>query len=473
MPTTTPPPIVSFRSTGRCCAALIGVGLLAVTAATARAQEAAPAGSPTANRDPEIPFEKYQLPNGLEVILAPDNRVPLVAVNVWYHVGSGNEVPGKSGFAHLFEHMLFQGSQHVGGDRHFEILKQIGGSGVNGTTNTDRTNYYEVVPSNLIETALWLESDRMGYLLPLVTAPSLKNQIDVVRNERRQNYENVPYGPARFVLSAALYPEGHPYRYLTIGDAREIESASLEEVRGFYQTWYVPANATLLLAGDFDPAQAKALVERWFGGFPASRRPPVRAAIPMPSVKRTRIEVADDQARMRRLTYAWHTPARYAAGDAELDILADALSRTGTGRLYRRLVHESQLASSVSAYQASRQLSSYFAIEVTLRPDADLAQVEAILEEELGRILATPISRAELDRHVVNREAGLVWSLEGLMARAEILQAYNHYLGDPDSIGRDLARYRSATPEGVRDVAARWLQRDARVEMLVVPGGKP
>src|SRR6185295_1937382 len=230
------------------------------------------AGTPSP-ADPRIAFESYRLPNGLEVILAPDKTVPLVAVNVWYDVGSGYEVHGRSGFAHLFEHMMFQGSRHVGEDQHFEVLRKIGAESVNGTTNTDRTNYFEVVPSNQIETALWLESDRMGWLLDLLNKKSLDNQIEVVRNERRQNYDNRPYGKALFAEYAALYPEGHPYRYLTIGKHEDLVNASLPDVKGFFKTWYVPANATLTVSGDFDVARGKQLVEKWFGMLPTSVKP--------------------------------------------------------------------------------------------------------------------------------------------------------------------------------------------------------
>src|SRR6266545_2112102 len=316
---------------------------------------------PAAADDPSIKFERYRLANGLEVILHQDNRVPLVAVDVWYHVGSGDETTGKSGFAHLFEHMLFQGSEHVGDDRHFEVLKRIGGSSVNGSTNTDRTNYFEVVPSHQLETALWLEADRMGYLLPKLTEPSFNNQVEVVRNERRQNYDNVAYGRARFAVAEGLYPEGHPYRYLTIGRHEDLEAATVEDVTAFYKKWYVPSNATLVLAGDVESAEARKLVDKWFGGFPGTRKP-LHLMPPIPTIERSRREVADPFARLRRIEYAWHSPAMFAAGDAELDIVADALGAPGTGRLYKILVHEKQLAQSVSTFQASQQFSSFFEV---------------------------------------------------------------------------------------------------------------
>ena len=418
---------------------------------------------------PEVPFIKYQLDNGMEVILHQDKAVPLVAVNVWYHVGSGNETPGKSGFAHLFEHMLFQGSEHVGEDKHFEVLKEIGATGVNGTTNFDRTNYFEVVPSHQLEVALWLESDRMGYLLPVLTKKSLDNQIEVVRNERRQNYDNQPYRRALFKTFETLYPDGHPYRYLVIGKHEDLASSRLEDVKNFYRRWYAPSNATLVLAGDFEIDEAKKLVAKWFGGFPKAPEPETQppATPTIQGVKR--VEVPDPFAKLRQINWVWHTPKFYAPGDAELDIAADALSRTGTGRLYKILVHEKQLAQSVSAGQSSRGFSSHFQISVMLKSDADLAEVEKIVEAELDKMRREPISRREFDRAVTNIEAGQIWGLESLNARANLLQSYNHFLGDPGFIAKDLARYTGSSPEKVRDTVARYLTKTNRGEILTVP----
>ena len=421
------------------------------------------------NKDPRVEFERYKLDNGLEVILHQDNSIPLVAVDVWYHVGAGDEVPGRSGFAHLFEHMLFQGSKHVGEDRHFEILKGLGSS-PNGSTNFDRTNYFEVVPSHHLETALWIESDRMGYFLPLLTGPSLKNQIDVVRNERRQSYDNEPYGKTRFAVSHLLHPEGHPYRDLVIGKHEDLEAAELDDVIGFYKKWYVPGNATLVIAGDFDSKNAKELVKKWFGSFPKTGRPAHRK-LEIPLIKRAREEVKDSLAKLRRIEYVWHTPAFFQPGDAELDILASALGATGTGRLYKILVHEKQLAQSVGAFQSSRQHSSYFTVLVTAKSGADLKEIERIVNQELERVRGEPISRREFDRAVVEQESGFVWGLESLLARAEALQKYNHYLGNPDFITGDLDRYRKTSPAAIQKIAAKFLDPGRRVAVLTMPGG--
>ena len=418
--------------------------------------------------DPKVEFEKYSLPNGLEVILVPDKTVPLVAVNVWYHVGSGYEVYGRSGFAHLFEHMMFQGSKHVPEDKHFDILKKIGADGVNGTTNTDRTNYYEIVPSNQLETALWLESDRMGYLLDKLTLPSLKNQIDVVRNERRQNYDNRPYGKALFAIYAGLYPEGHPYRYLTIGKHEDLVNASVDDVKNFFKTWYVPANATLTVAGDFDVPATKALIEKWFGKFPKSVKP-TPIAIPAPLTKSSETVVPDEFAKLRQITFTWHSPANYAEGDAELDIAASALDQEGPGRLYKALVYDRPLAQSVSAGQSGAQFSGTFAITVTLRSDASLDDVKKIVADEVARLAKEPLTDKEIGRVIAANEMAFVRRLETPFGRSQTLQGYNHYLGDPDRITWDLDRYRKTTAEKIRATVAAYLVPDRVVTVISNP----
>jgi len=427
---------------------------------------------PPASNDPKITFAKYQLPNGLDVILAPDSTVPLVAVNVWYHVGSGYEVLGKSGFAHLFEHMMFQGSRHVGEDKHFEVLKKIGVDNVNGTTNTDRTNYFEVVPSNQIETALWLESDRMGWLLDLVNKKSLDNQIEVVRNERRQNYDNRPYGKALFAEYAALYPEGHPYRYLTIGKHEDLVNASLPDVKGFFKTWYVPANATLTVSGDFDLATGKQLVEKWFGKLPASVKPAV-VAVPAPAVKATEVTVTQDPlAKLTQVIFAWHSPATYADGDAELEILADALSREGPGRLYKALVYDHPLAQSVRVAQGGRTFSGIFEVTVTLRGEAKVEDVKKIVFDEIARAGKEPLADKEIHRVIASREAAAIRQLETVFGRSQVLQDYNHYLRDPDKISWDLERYRTASGDAIRAVAAAYLSPAHVVTVITIPQTK-
>jgi len=424
--------------------------------------------------DPRVAFERYRLPNGLEVILAPDPAVPLVAVNVWYHVGSGYEVPGKSGFAHLFEHMMFQGSKHVGEDKHFEILRNIGAENVNGTTNTDRTNYFEVVPSNQLEAALWLESDRMGWLLDLVNQGSLDNQIDVVRNERRQRIDNVPYGKALFAESAALYPEGHPYRYTTIGKHEDLKAASLDDVKGFFRTWYVPANATLTVSGDFELAAGKQLVGKWFGALPVSAKPRV-VAVAVPVVKATEVVITDDPlAKLGQVVFAWHSPAVYRDGDAELEVLADALAREGPGRLYRALIYDHPIAQTVRVRQENRTFSGVFEISVTLRGEAKVDDVKRIVFDELARLGREPLTDKDIQRFVAAAEARAIRQLETAFGRSQGLQQYNHYLGDPDKLTWDLDRFRTMTPDKVTAAAAKYLSPDHVVTVITVPakGGR-
>jgi len=414
------------------------------------------AATPAFADDPKIAFEKYKLPNGLEVILAPDQSVPLVAVNVWYHVGSGDEVVGRSGFAHLFEHMMFQGSKNVGSDKHFETLRKIGSDQINGTTNSDRTNYFEVVPSNQLETGLWLESDRMGYLLELLDRKALDNQIDVVRNERRQRYDNVPYAKSRLALYEVMYPEGHPYRYTTIGKHEDLTAASVDDVKTFFKTWYVPSNATLAIVGDFDTAEAKKLVDKWFASFPKSAKPSEKV-IPAPKAKGTTITVDDSFAKQRQVTFAWHSPAVYAEGDAELDIAGNAMAAEGRGTLYKTLVYDKQLATRVSAGQGGSTFSGMFTITVTLRSDADLGTVQQIVLDEVKRLAKDTVSEKEIARVVAANEAWAIRGLEGLNSRADALQGWNHYLGDPDKLSWDLDRYRKTSAEKVRAAVEKYL----------------
>jgi len=424
--------------------------------------------APEPSSDPSIPFEKYTLDNGLEVILLQDQTVPLVAVSVWYHGGSGYETAGKSGFAHLFEHMLFQGSQNVGEDRHFDVLKKIGSSTVNGTTNSDRTNYFEVVPSNQLENALWLESDRMGYLLPLLTQKSLDNQIDVVRNERRQRYDNVAYGRSRLALAEMLYPEGHPYRYMTIGRHEDLEGAAIEDVKNFFRQWYVPSNATLTLAGDFEVAKAKELVTKWFAGFPKIARPARKSATIPVLAATVRKDVDDPFARLTRIHYAWHSPQIFSDADFELDVVATVLGAYGWGRLHRALVLDERSAQSVSVYNAGAQHSSVFHVVVDLKPGQDMAKAEQVIARELDKIRKEPISAAEMKRVLIGTESSFVWGLEDLMGRVEQLQSFNHYTGDPGYAQTYLKRLRALTPARVRDSAAQILGKP-RAEIITKP----
>jgi predicted Zn-dependent peptidase len=355
-------------------------------------------------------------------------------------------------------------------DKHFEVLRKLGANDVNGTTNTNRTNYFEVVPSNALETALWLESDRMGHLLDVLDKTELDNQIDVVRNERRQNYDNQPYRKALFALYAAMYPEGHPYRYLTIGKHEDLVNASVDDVKNFFKTWYVPANATIAIVGDFDTAAAKKLVEKWFGTFPASKKP-VPIEVPMPATKPTTVTVEDSFAKLPQITFAWHSPKIYADGDAELDVAASALTAEGRGRLYKTLVYDKQLAQSVRASQESNGFSSMFTITVTLRSGASVDEVTKLVMDEVKRVGTENISEKEFQRFLAEVEASVIYGLETVNARANELQEFNHFLGDPGKLTWHLDRYRKTTPDKIRAVFAKYVVPANAVTVITKPTG--
>ncbi len=441
---------------------------------------AALAASPSAfaaTRSP-IPIQRFSLPNGLSVVVQEDHTVPVVAVEVYYHVGSKDEAPGKTGFAHLFEHLMFKGSRNVGDGQHFNAVIEAGGT-CNATTNRDRTNYYEVVPSSFLERALFLEADRMAHLLDGLTQRSLDNQRDVVRNERRQNYENRPYGSSVRALTEALYPATHPYHWLTIGDHADLERASLADVQAFFRTYYRPGNATLALVGDVDLPTAKRLVEKQFGAIPSNpadpTQPPSKQRTvrpkPLPIVQlseasRTTIE---DRVSLERLTIAWPTPAELEPGDAELDLLSVILGPS-SGRLHRRLVHEAQLAQQVSVGQSSSLLSSHFEITVTLAPGHTSDEVLPIIDAELTALRdgKQPITAAELAQAKTRGESELFFSLQSALGRATRILGYDYSAGDPDFVMKDLRRYQVLTAEKVQAAASRHLG-DKRVVLIVKP----
>jgi zinc protease len=421
---------------------------------------------------PKLDVEKYTLPNGLEVILSEDHRVPLVGVDVWYHVGPAHEAAGRTGFAHLFEHMMFQGSKHIESDAHFRLLAGAGASGVNGTTNFDRTNYFETMPSNQLELALWLESDRMGYLLETVDQAKLSNQQDVVRNERRQSYENRPYGIVEEAMFQALFPKGHPYHGVVIGSHADIQAAKLEDVRDFFRQYYAPNNATIAIAGDIDKAATKKLIEKYFGTLKRGPAvPPVTAKTPPVTAERRL--VVEDNVEVPRIYMAWLTPPFFKEGDADADIASSILGQGRVSRLYKKLEYEKQIAQNVTAYQYSTMLGSIFGIEATARPGHTLQELEAVINEEIEALRTKGPTAAEVERARNVLETQIFNGLQlvgGFGGVADQLNLYNHYTGNPDYLAQDIARRRKVTPESVRQFAQRYLAPNARVVVHGVPG---
>src|SRR5687768_16061609 len=451
-------------------ALLMCVGAVTTPLAQNQASTAKPAAA--TSDIPRITFEKYTLPNGLDVILRQDRRLPVVAVDLWYHVGPANEDKGRTGFAHLFEHMMFQCSKHVPCDQHFQLLEAAGASDVNGTTDFDRTNYFETVPSNQLELALWLESDRMGYLLDKVDQAALANQQDVVRNERRQSVENQPYGLAEEAMVQLQYPPGHPYYGNVIGSHEDIQAAKLDDVQRFFRQYYAPNNASLAIVGEIDVAQTKAMVQKYFGTLKRGPAvPPIKATTPPITAERRK--AVPSRVELPRFYMAWITPPFYKPGDADADIAATLLGGGRSSRLYKKLVYEKQIAQDVSAQQYSLVLGSIFQIQVTARPGHTVEEIEKALDEELATLRSTPPDATEIDRACNTIETNIVSGLEslgGFGGVADRLNAYNHYLGTPDYLQHDIARYRAVTPATVQAFAKSYLGANARSVVHAVPG---
>jgi len=420
-----------------------------------------------------VPYTQFKLPNGLNVILHRDASVPVVSVNIWYHVGSGNERPGRTGFAHLFEHVMFEGSMHVPEGEFDNWLEAAGGNN-NGSTTNDRTNYYEDIPSNALELALFLESDRLGFLLDDKAPDKINGQRDVVKNEKRQSVDNQPYGQAFVELPAMLYPAGHPYSWSTIGSMEDLSAASFEDVARFFRTYYVPGNASLVIAGDIDIAATRKMVEKWFSDVPAGKPvPPINAPTAvLDGVKRKTIT---DRVQLPRLYLAWHTPALFQPGDAAMDIVANVLSGGKNSRLYKRLVYDLQIAQDVNAAQQSQALDSNFLIIATARPGQSLDKIQAVIDEEIDKLRATAPEQREITRAINQYEANYYRSMErvgGFGGKANQLNAYYMFAGTPDYFQKDLDRYRVLTPADIKAAIEKYLPKDRRVELSVVPGEK-
>jgi zinc protease len=421
---------------------------------------------------PQIAIEKHTLDNGLGVMLVEDHRLPRVAVSVWYHVGPANEEPGRTGFAHLFEHMMFQESKHVGQDQFFKILEEAGGSDMNGTTNFDRTNYFETLPSNELELGLWLESDRMGYLLDKLDIAALENQQDVVRNERRQSIENAPFGVVEEAIYHNLYPMGHPYYGYVMGSHADIQAAKLDDVRRFFKQYYTPNNASLAIVGDIDKAATMKLVEKYFGPLKKGPEVPQVQVTTPPITSERRLEVKD-HVELPRLYMSWLTPNFFQAGDAEADLTSHILGGGKSSRLYRRLVYEKQIAQDVSATQNSQSLGSVFTIQATARPGHTLDELEKEVNEVLDSLRSQGPEAKELDRARTAVETSIFEGIErfgGFGGVADRIQTYNHYTKNPDYLAQDVDRYRKVTTAQVQQFAQKYLPNNARVIVRGVPG---
>ncbi|MDP6802847.1 MAG: pitrilysin family protein [Gemmatimonadota bacterium] len=419
---------------------------------------------------PAIPHEFYTLDNGLEVILHEDHSTPIVGVNVWYHVGSKNERPGRSGFAHLFEHMMFQGSEHLDNE-FFGPLQQVGGN-LNGSTSEDRTNYWELLPSNHLERAIQMEADRLGWLPEAMTQEKLDNQREVVRNERRES-EGRPYSEFWLNVNEYFYPAGHPYDHSVIGSHEDLEAASLDDVIDFFRTYYAPNNATLSIAGDFDPAQTKAWIEQYFGEIPPG--PPITEVRQWVPQMRGEMRVAlEGRVQLPRVYHLWHTPPAFSDSEANLDFAASILGSGRTSRLYLRLVDEMELAQDVQVGHWGQQVSSAFFCQITLRPGTDEAEVRAILDEEFARFAKKGPTGDELERAQFEKEAGFLRALQRIGSwggKNDRLNRYNHHLGTPDYLALDMERYARTTRESVRDAFAEWIEGRDRLVMEIVPFG--
>jgi predicted Zn-dependent peptidase len=421
-----------------------------------------------------IPFTKTTLPNGLVVILSEDHTLPQVAVNTAFDVGSRMERPGRTGFAHLFEHLMFMGTQRAPRGAFDGWMEGAGGRN-NATTAEDLTDYFDIAPPTALPLILWLEADRQRDLGRLIDAPKLDLQREVVLNERRQSIENRPYGVEELVLPEMLWPPAHPYHHPVIGSPADLQAASVTDVKQFFETWYDPSNASLAVVGDFDPQQARALIERWFGGTPSHGKPDVNATardVAAPGASKLSgvvRQTVPDQVELSKVTIAWQSPPHFAPGDAELDLLASVLSHGKASRLYKALVYDQKIAQSVDAGQHSQALGSEFVVSALARPGVDPAKLEKALFEEIAKLRDKEVSPEELDRARNEYEMAFVDGLQSIPERASLLNMYQTELGDPGYVQRDLDRYRKATAPDLKAYAKKLLLPDAVVVLTIVP----
>ena len=448
-----------FPRRARWLGAMLAVGVLAVLPPCRLAAQ-----TPALH----LPYTIDTLPNGLTLIVHEDRSVPTVAVNVWYHVGSGDERVGRTGFAHLFEHLMFMGSQNAVYPAFDRLLEAAGGNN-NGSTTEDRTNYYESGPRTALPLMLWLEADRMGWLLPTMDRAKVDLQRDVVTNERRQSYENRPYGQAFINLPSAMYPPGHPYSWPVIGSMRDLTAASVEDVKNFFRMFYAPNNATLVVAGDVDPVEVRRLVRQYFAEIPRGPAPD-RPPTPTFQLPRDTTVVLEDRVQLPRLYIDWHTVKGYATDDAALNVLAYVLTGAKNGRLTQTLVYDRQVATNVFAGQDGKLRDGDFSVIATGKPGTPLDTLQAIVDRELARLIAQGPTQHELDQAQNSLEASQLRQLENVDAKADQLNYYYYFTGQPDFLAQDLARTRAVTAADVQRVARQYLQAP-RVVLSVVPEG--
>lgn len=417
-----------------------------------------------------VPYVIDTLPNGLTLIVHEDHSVPVVTTNVWYHVGSGDERVGRTGFAHLFEHLMFMGSQNAPYPQ-FDRLLEAAGASNNGSTNIARTNYYEEGPASALPLMLWLEADRLGWMLETMDAPKVDLQRDVVKNERRQSYENQPYGMAFENIAAALYPAGHPHSWTTIGSMADLSAASLDDVKEFFRTYYTPNNATIVVAGDVKADSVRALVRQMFGEIPRGPAIPARPA-PAPFTVRDTVVVLEDRVQLPRVYLAWHGVKEYSRDDAALDIAAYVLSGARNSRLTQALVYDREIATFASAFNSSGRVDGDFNIIANARLGVGLDTLQAVVDAELRKLAATPPTAREIEQAKNAIEAQFLNRLEFTSAKADQLNSYYYATGEPDFFQRDLDRYRAVTAADVQRVVHQYLL-GSRVTLSVVPQGQP
>jgi len=421
------------------------------------------------NAQINVKFEQYKLDNGLTIILHEDHAAPVTAVSVMYHVGSKDEKPKRTGFAHLFEHMMFQGSEHVGNHEHFSLLQEVGAN-INGFTTSDGTTYFEVLPSNFVELGLYLESDRMGFLIPAMMQVKLDNQRDVVKNERRQNYDNRPYGTADEKIAKAIYPPTHPYSWPVIGYMEDLSAAALGDIQDFFRTYYAPNNACLVVAGDFKPVELKPQIKKYFASIPRGKDFERPKAVPVFLDKQQRMAF-EDKVQLPRLFLTWHSPENNTREDAVLRVLDRILSSGKNSRLYKSLVYDKQIAQSVNASQSGSEIAGTFQIQVTAKPGHNLIEMEDAVNQILSDVLKNGVTEKEIENALTATEVQIVNRATTVLGKANALAAYYSYTGETNNINKQMDFFKGITPEEVLTVTKKYLTQPNMV-LSVVPLGK-